>query len=127
MKKIYLLLILALFSTNLVAQNGKDVLIWAEKMPEFKGGDFALRKYVADHIRYPDILGEVDIRGTVYLRFVVTETGLVTNIEVTKGLDPVLDEEAVRVVKSLPNNFIAGEQNGKKVSVWYSLPVVFDY
>jgi protein TonB len=101
-----------------------QIFIYVKNMPEFPGGELALRKYVAEHIIYPAVAKENGIEGTVYLRFEVTRTGAIGKVELQKGADPLLDDEAMRVIKELPK-FKPGEQNGKKVNVWYSIPVTF--
>lgn len=93
-----------------------------EQMPTFPGGEAALLKYVNTHIKYPAIAQEQEIQGVVVLRFVVKEDGSVGEVIVQKSLEKHCDEEAVRVVKSLPR-FIPGKQQGKAVRVWYTLPV----
>ena len=89
-----------------------------EQMPSFPGGEAALLKYVNTHIKYPAIAQEQEISGVVVLRFVVKEDGSVGEVIVQKSLEKHCDEEAVRVVKSLPR-FIPGKQQGKAVRVWY--------
>jgi len=100
------------------------IFIYVKNMPEFPGGKLALRRYVAEHVVYPAVARENGIEGTVFLRFEVTRSGAVGKVELQKGVDPLLDDEAVRVIKGLPK-FKPGEQNGKKVNVWYSIPVTF--
>lgn len=95
-----------------------------EQMPSFPGGEAALLKYVGTHIKYPAIAQEQEISGVVVLRFVVQEDGTVGDVIVQKSLEKHCDEEAVRVVKTLPR-FIPGKQQGKAVRVWYTLPVRF--
>ena len=95
-----------------------------EQPPTFPGGEAALLKYIADHIRYPAIAQENNVQGRVVVQFVVTKTGKVGEVKVVRSKDPDLDKEAVRVVKSLPN-FIPGKMNGNAVNVWYTLPVNF--
>ena len=73
-----------------------------EQKPQFPGGEAALLKYVAEHIRYPAMAQENNIQGRVVVQFVVTKTGAVGEVKVVRGKDPDLDKEAVRVVKSLP-------------------------
>ncbi|MBN2662796.1 MAG: energy transducer TonB [Bacteroidales bacterium] len=101
-----------------------EPVVWAEQMPEFPGGVAALKQYIAENVEYPQMAQENDIQGTVYLRFVVSKTGNVGTVEVTRGVDPLLDDEAVRVVESLPK-FKPGMQGGRAVPVWYSVPIVF--
>ena len=71
-----------------------------EQKPQFPGGEAALLKYVAEHIRYPAMAQENNIQGRVVVQFVVTKTGEVGEVKVVRGKDPDLDKEAVRVVKS---------------------------
>ncbi|PID88417.1 MAG: hypothetical protein CSB06_00275 [Bacteroidia bacterium] len=100
------------------------IFVYVKNMPEFPGGNTALRRWVGKNIIYPAQARENGIEGTVYLRFEVTKSGKVGKVELQKGADPLLDEEAIRVIKKLPK-FKPGEQNGKKVNVWYSIPVTF--
>ena len=93
-----------------------------EQVPQFPGGEAALLKYVATHLKYPAIAQEQEISGVVTLRFVVLEDGSVGDVIIMKSLEKHCDEEAKRVVKSLPR-FIPGKQQGKAVRVWYTLPV----
>ncbi|MBN2892771.1 MAG: energy transducer TonB [Bacteroidales bacterium] len=102
----------------------EEPLVWAEQMPEFPGGEAALRQFIGENVVYPELAAENDIQGTVYIRFVVTKSGKVGEVQVTRGVDPLLDDEAVRVVKKLPN-FKPGSQGGRAVPVWFSVPIVF--
>jgi protein TonB len=98
--------------------------ILVEEMPEFPGGIPALLKYVGENLIYPVEAQELNMQGKVTLRFVVNRDGSVDRVEVLKGVDPLLDNEAIRVVKTLPK-FKPGKQQGVAVPVWFSLPVVF--
>ncbi len=95
-----------------------------EQDPQFPGGQAALLKWVADHIKYPAVAQENGIQGRVTVQFVVTKNGTVGQVKVVRGKDPDLDKEAVRVVKSLPK-FTPGKMNGHPVNVWYTLPITF--
>ncbi|HRF68208.1 MAG TPA: energy transducer TonB [Muribaculum sp.] len=95
-----------------------------EQMPQFPGGDGALMKYIADHLKYPPVAMENNIQGRVVIQFVVTKTGKIGEVKVARSKDPDLDNEAVRVVKTLPD-FIPGKMNGQSVNVWYTLPITF--
>lgn len=96
-----------------------------EKMPVFPGGYDSLLNFIRKNLRLdPKIDYGNGIPGKVFIRFIITKTGEVTKVEVLRSLDPTCDKEAIRVVKLLPN-FIPGEQNGKKVDVYYTLPVSF--
>ncbi len=101
-----------------------NIFFIVEKMPLFPGGDLALRKYIAKNVKYPTIARENDIKGKVFIRFCVTKTGDVNKVTVLRGVDPLLDKEAIRVVKNLPK-WSPGEQRGKKVNVWYTVPINF--
>ncbi len=100
------------------------VFTHVEQMPAFPGGDAALLQYLSSHIRYPQDAADDGIEGQVVVRFVVTKTGKVGEVQVLRGKHPSLDKEAARVVKTLPN-FTPGKMNGNTVNVWYTLPVRF--
>lgn len=95
-----------------------------EQMPEFPGGMKALMKFLSDNIRYPSVAQDNGIQGRVMLDFVVNKDGSIVDVHVLKGVDTSLDNEAVRVVKSMPK-WRPGRQRGKAVRVKYVLPVVF--
>jgi periplasmic protein TonB len=101
-----------------------EVFVVVEEMPKFPGGETELLKYVYANIQYPEIAKENNLQGRVILRFCVTYKGGVDQVSVIKGVDPSLDNEAIRVVKTLPP-WKPGKQGGKPVNVWYSLPIVF--
>ncbi len=101
-----------------------QVFFIVEEMPEFPGGELALRKYLAENVKYPEMAKENDIQGTVYVRFVVDTDGSVKNVELMRGVDPLLDKEALRVVSSLPK-FKPGKQRGKAVKVSHQVPIKF--
>ena len=117
---------LVLFSCySVISYSQATEYIFIEKMPEFPGGEQALRSYIKNEIKYPPELKDIDIIGKVYVQFVIDEQGNVTNAKVVKGLNEFLDKEALRVVSGLPK-FTPGEQNGKKVRVYYTVPVKFE-
>ena len=95
-----------------------------ETMPVFPGGDLGLRKYIVNHTKYPNIAREGGVEGKIYVRFCVNEKGAVEKVSILRGVDPLLDKEALRVVKMLPS-WEPGEQGGEKVSVWYTVPINF--
>ena len=95
-----------------------------EQMPQFPGGEAALMKYLASHINYPIMAAENNIQGRVVVQFVIDKTGRVGEVTLVRSVDKDLDNEAIRVCKSLPK-FTPGRQNGQPVSVWYTLPVTF--
>ena len=93
--------------------------------PQFVGGEKALMKWLNDNINYaPHAMCYVSIQGKVFVKFVVEKDGLITNIKVIKAVHPSLDNEAVRLVKSMPN-WIPAQHDGKIVSSYFTLPVTF--
>jgi periplasmic protein TonB len=93
-------------------------------MPSFPGGNIELLKYIADHLIYPGIAAENNIEGKVTIQFCVTPQGGVDKVTILRGVDPELDAEAIRVVKSLPK-FNPGKQGGVPVPVWFQVPITF--
>ena len=93
-------------------------------VPEFPGGDEALLKYIADSTRYPKEAKEKGIQGKVIARFMIKKDGSVSNVSIPKGVNTLLDNEAIRVIKTLPS-FTPGKLNGKKVPVWYMIPISY--
>jgi TonB family protein len=95
-----------------------------EKQPEYPGGDDAMMKFLRDIIQYPTTAQQSGTQGTVYIRFVVRYTGKVTDRKVVNRIGNGLDEEALRVVKEMPD-WIPGRDNGKAVSVYHTIPIKF--
>ena len=95
-----------------------------EEMPKFPGGDEALLKYVGMHLNYPKEALRNNVQGKCILKFVVTKIGTIGKIKIVRSLSQECDEEAKRVVRTLPE-FFPGRQNGRPVNVWYTLPVNF--
>jgi protein TonB len=103
-----------------------EIFEYVEEFAEFPGGPLALKKYLADNINYPASASELGIQGTVYVRFVVSEKGNISNVKVTKGI-PDCDEcseEAIRVFKSMPD-WRPGKNNGRYVNSFYNSKVTF--
>jgi len=101
-----------------------QVFFIVEDMPEFPGGELALRQYIANAIKYPVIAQENGIQGRVYVTFVVNTDGSIADARIARGVDPSLDKEALRVVNILPK-WKAGKQRGKPVRVSYTVPINF--
>lgn len=95
-----------------------------EEMPSFPGGMGALNKYLHDNVHYPVVAQENGVQGRVTISFVVEKDGSVTDVKVAKSVDPSLDKEALRVVRSMPR-WTPGKQNGATVRVKYNVPVNF--
>jgi len=101
-----------------------EIFVIVESMPEYPGGINALYQYISDQISYPTTAKELGIQGKVFVTFVIETDGSVSGVEVLRGIGGGCDEEAVRVVKSLPN-WKPGKQRGVPVRVRYNLPVKF--
>ena len=95
-----------------------------EQMPSFPGGPSALMQFLSSNIKYPVVAEENGVQGRVVCTFVVEKDGSITDVRVIKSVDPSLDKEAMRVVKSMPK-WIPGKQNGSAVRVKYTVPVTF--
>lgn len=100
------------------------VFAFADEMPQYPGGNEALKKHIRDNVKYPQTAKEQAVSGTVYISYVVDAAGKVTNVKVWKSVSKDLDNEAVRVVSSL-KDFTPGKQEGKQVSVQMTIPVKF--
>ncbi|HEY4785267.1 MAG TPA: TonB family protein, partial [Bacteroidales bacterium] len=98
---------------------------WVREMPEFRGGINDLMKYLSANIHYPALCTEKGIKGRVILKFVVEKDGSIDNINVLHSAHPLLDKEAIRVVATMPK-WKPGTINGKPVSVFFVLPIVFN-
>ena len=97
---------------------------FVEQMPQFPGGDLALRKFLASSVKYPVIAQENGIQGKVFVNFVVDVSGGISNVKVTRGVDASIDKEAMRVVRAMPK-WIPGKQNGEAVRVSFTVPINF--
>ena len=104
--------------------NQDDAYVIVEEMPEFPGGEKALLMYIAEHVNYPEEAKAKDIEGSVYIKFVVNSEGKVQDVETLRGVDPLLDQEAIKVIESLPD-FKPGRQDGKPVNVSMQVPIKF--
>ena len=102
----------------------QEIFKIVEEMPSFPGGEAKLMEFVGKNIKYPQIARETGIQGRVFVNFVVEPDGSVSNVSVLRGIGGGCDEEAMRVVKSMPK-WKPGKQRGKAVRVQYMLPVNF--
>jgi len=120
--------ILSFNSFSLLAQDADNPenkpMVSVEQMPQYPGGEEALIKFIKDNLKYPAASFQKGIEGRVTIRFVVGAEGAVSDVIVIRGLDSLCDQEAVRVVKLMPI-WTPGQVNGKKVPVYYTLPVVY--
>ena len=95
-----------------------------EKMPIFPGGEAKLVEFISKKIIYPKEAELKKIQGKVICKFLVNEDGTITHIEVIRSIDPLLDAEAIRVIKTLPK-FEPGTLHEKPVGVYFTLPITF--
>jgi periplasmic protein TonB len=95
-----------------------------EQNPEFPGGMGELNKYLGKNIKYPAAASRANVSGKVFMTFVVNVDGSIQDVSVLKGLGFGCDEEAIRVVRSMPK-WRPGKQSGRPVRVKYNLPVSF--
>jgi len=113
---------------NLFGQDGTETdepFFLVEVMPSFKGGGIEkFRDWVQKRTNYPQDAYERKIRGKVYLTFIVERDGSVSNVTVVKGVDPLLDSEAVKTISESPK-WTPGLQRGEPVRVRYSIPLNF--
>lgn len=98
--------------------------IIVENMPTFPGGEKKMLEYVAKNVKYPQLAKEVGTQGRVFVSFVVEKDGSITNVTILRGIGSGCDEEAIRVVKSMPK-WNPGLQCGRAVRVSCNLPINF--
>jgi protein TonB len=103
----------------------EEIFVSSQEPPIFPGGVPALMKYIADNTKYPEEAIEINLQGKVIVKFAVMSDGAVSRIDIIRGVGPLLDKEAARVVSTLPQ-WRPGKQNGVPVSVWFAVPVSFE-
>lgn len=101
-----------------------QVFVMVEKMPQFPGGEDALSRFIAKTVQYPIAAQQNGIQGRVICSFIINPDGSISDAEVTQGVDPSLDKEALRVINQMPK-WTPGMQRGKAVKVKYTTPVTF--
>jgi protein TonB len=111
---------------NIIGDAPKKVydLIDIQQWPEYPGGEEEMMKFISSNVTYPGQALAANIQGTVYVKFVVTNTGKVSDVQILRGVEGGCSEEAVRVVKMMPD-WKPGKQNGLAVPVYFNLPVSF--
>jgi TonB family protein len=118
----------AINQMKLIAQINADksrrVYEVVDEMPEFPGGTHALENYLHNQVNYPSRALQNKIQGRVICEFIITNEGAVTNVKVAEPVNPLLDEEAKRVIAAMPK-WIPGRNHGERVNSKYSIPVVF--
>ncbi len=98
--------------------------IWVEEMPMFPGGENEMLKFISKNIKYPSNARENNIAGIVNISFIVDQKGEIKNIELLRGIGGGCEEEAIRVIKTMPT-WKPGKQNGQAVNVQFQLPISF--
>ena len=101
-----------------------EVFAVVEEMPRFPGGDAALLQYIGKSIKYPVEAQASGMQGRVIVSFVVNKDGSICDAEVVRGIDPLLDREAMRVINAFPT-WRPGHQRGRPVRVKYTVPITF--
>lgn len=99
-------------------------VLYLETSPTFPGGEQAMLKFIADSLNYPSSAYKRGIEGRVVVRFVIDETGEITDITLLRGIDEECDAEVIRVVERMPR-WEPGKLNGIKVPVYFNLPITF--
>jgi len=95
-----------------------------EQNPEYQGGIDKLYDFLSENLKYPEEARQNKITGKVRVQFVIEKDGSISDVKVAKSLDPLLDAEAIRVVKQMPN-WIPGKQHNRPVRVRFTIPIVF--
>lgn len=110
---------------NLVTQDDKEKNTNVDdELPSFPGGDAKLREWIKKNMKYPSYAKNNGIEGQVLVVFIVEKDGSISNAEVSWGVDPSLDQEALRIVNKMPK-WKPGTQNGVAMRVKYRLPITF--
>lgn len=109
---------------NVSQEPGDPVFEVVENAPEFPGGVSGLMEFLSENIRYPVEAQEKNIQGRVICRFVVKKDGSISDVEVIRGVDPLLDAEAIRVIEQMPT-WKPGTQRGEAVNVHFTIPIQF--
>lgn len=125
--KVALMMLVLLFSfMTSTAQTKKNDMVFdvVEVMPQFPGGQIAMLKYIMENMKYPEQAMKEGIQGRVAVRFIVEKDGSISDVKPVLSVHPLLNKEAVRVVKSMPK-WSPGKHNGKPVRVRFNLPVMF--
>ena len=106
-------------------KEGEEVFFIVEEMPKFRDGNLdEFRQFIAYNLMYPPKAAENGISGRVYVQFAVDKKGKVVDVVIVRGVHPLLDREAVRVVKMSPD-WTPGYQKGKPVKVQFTFPITF--
>jgi len=119
-----IMLLFELYPSCFAQEGTAKLFTLVEEMPSYPGGDTARIKFLVENIVYPKTAKEKGIQGVVYITFVIDESGHVEDVRVLRGIGGGCDEEAVRVVKLMPN-WTPGKSEGKNVRVQFNMPIRF--
>lgn len=111
-------------SKKVIGDRDEEICLTADQPAEFPGGLTELMRWLCANMRYPEEAVKKEIEGRVVVRFVVGKDGTVSNPTIVNSVDPMLDREALRVIRSMPK-WIPGENDGEPVAVYYNLPITF--
>ncbi len=107
-----------------VVEEKQEIFKYVEEMPSFPNGQDELMKFFGQNVKYPEIARRAGVEGKVFVQFVVGKDGRVGQVSIAKGIGAGCDEEAIRVVKMMPN-WTPGKQNGRPVLVQVIVPIIF--
>jgi periplasmic protein TonB len=125
MKKLFIILALAVFAGNAVmAQTDETVYENVDTLPEYSGGLKEMYNYIGKNLKYPEAAVKANITGKVFVKMIVEKDGSIKSTSIVKGIGFGCDEEVERIVKAMPK-WSAGMKDGKAVRTAYVLPVMF--
>lgn len=115
-----------LIKGNCYTKSGEDTTFYPmEVLPEFIGGEKALKRFLRFNIKYPKQARYKEIEGQVFIRFIINSSGRVSDIQIANKVNPILEEEAVRVISKMDGKWKPGLQENKPVDVRYMMPINF--
>lgn len=125
MKKIFIIIMMLHVKLALAQNTEPEIFKVVEQMPEFPGGEQALYKFISDNVRYPDSAIQYNKEARIRVKFVVNETGKITNVSTqSSNVGYGLEAEARRVITLMPD-WRPGKNNGKFVKVYFQIPIRF--
>jgi len=101
-----------------------EIFTTVEQNPEFPGGQKEMYGFIGKNLKYPSAAQRANVSGKVFVKFVVERNGSIGDVQVLKGIGFGCDEEAIRVIKSMPK-WSPGKQNGREVRVYFTMPIVY--
>ena len=126
MKKLFIILSLAVFASNVSYAQGlkkEEILTIAEKNPEYVGGEKDMFEFIGQNLQYPIQAQKKNIQGKVFVKFVVRKDGSTSDMEILKGIGYGCDEETKRVIGLL--KWIPAKEQGKPVNIYFTMPISF--